>query len=220
MPRVMAEQGELIVSLFWSWLAGAIYVRKITDGETDRQAYSDKLIQTAFIHWPLLWCVPHLLVLIYRRQLQCGTVPSWEVCVSPQVLVFPLPHKISSFWNFLWEDFLLLAGQFSQDCTGFSSSLPNVSLEGDFEFFSFQKTCLWPDLLANWLKLLAKQFTLACAAVVDLLVLDLSYHSWPLFNCGFPYVLCRQRSLHMQNGQDLGEEPEKQKGKKWMAANP
>lgn len=78
MPRVMAEQGELIVSLFWSWLAGAIYVRKITDGETDRQAYSDKLIQTAFIHWPLLWCVPHLLVLIYRRQLQCGTVPNWE----------------------------------------------------------------------------------------------------------------------------------------------
>ncbi len=129
---------------------------------------------------------------LYRRQLQCGTVPNWDVCVSPQVLVFPPPHMISSFRNFLWEDFLLLARQFSQDCTGFSSSLPNVSSEGNFKFFSFQKTCLWPDSLANWLKLLAKQFTLACAAVVDLSVLDLSYHSWPLFNCGFP-TFCADR---------------------------
>jgi hypothetical protein len=106
MPRVMAEQGELLVSLFWSWLAGAINVRKITDGETDRQAYSDKLIQTAFIHWPLLWCMPHLLVLY--------TDDSCSVALSPTE---------------------------------------------------------------------------------------------------------RQRSLHMQNGQDLGEELEKQKGKKRMAAN-
>jgi hypothetical protein len=184
----------------------------------------DRLIQTSWFRQPLFigpccGACPICWSLYTDDSCSVALSPT-ERCVSPQVLDFPPPHMISSFWNFLWEDFLLLARQFSQDCTGLSSSLPNVSSEGDFKFFSFQKTCLWPDLLANWLKLLAKQFTLACVALVDLSVLDLSYHSWPLFNCGFSHLLCRQRSLHMQNGQDLGEEPEKQKGTKRMAANP
>ncbi len=111
MPRVMAEQGELIVSLFWSWLAGAIYVRKITDGETDRQAYSDKLIQAAFIHWPLLWCVPICWSFIQM------TVAVWH-CPQLRGVCFSTSSSFSSTTH----DFLLL----KLSLGGFSSASQTV----------------------------------------------------------------------------------------------